>query len=67
MDMILCQEDGMPERDRELRRRRARRLKTRYLKARIQATTDARLKARLIQKLKRVNPFASVAAPDKPA
>lgn len=57
----------MPERDREIRRRRARRLKTRYLKARIQATTDARLKAKLIQKLKRVNPFASIAAPDKPA
>ncbi len=45
------------ERDRELHRRRARRLKTRRLKARLRATTDGRLKARLVQKLKRVNPM----------
>jgi hypothetical protein len=44
------------ERDREIRRRRGRRDKTRWLKARIQATTDARLKAKLTEKLKRVNP-----------
>lgn len=45
------------ERDREIRRRRARRAKTRHLKARIKATTDSRLRARLIEKLKRVNPY----------
>lgn len=45
----------MSERNREIRRRRARRLKTRQLEARIHATTDGQMKARLIQKLKRVN------------
>jgi len=44
------------ERDREIRRRRARRDKTHWLKARIEATTDVRLKAKLIEKLKRINP-----------
>ncbi|MGH2592654.1 MAG: DUF6800 family protein [Anaerolineae bacterium] len=47
----------MAERDRELRRRRARRLKTRRLKKRLQATNDSKLKARLTEKLKRVNRF----------
>jgi len=41
------------ERDREIRRRRTRRSKTGWLKARIQATTDAKLKAKLVEKLKR--------------
>jgi len=45
------------ERMRELRRCRARRLKTRALKARIRATTDSKLKAKLVEKLKRVNPY----------
>ena len=44
------------ERDREIRRRRSRRSKTSWLKARIQATTDVKLKAKLVDKLKRVNP-----------
>jgi hypothetical protein len=44
------------ERDRDIRRRRRRRSKTGWLKARIQATTDAKLKAKLVEKLKRVNP-----------
>lgn len=44
------------ERDREIRRRRSRRDKTHKLKARIQATTDNRLKAKLVEKLKRINP-----------
>ena len=47
----------MVERDREIRRRRARRLKTRKLKARLKATSDSRLKAKLTEKLKRVNPW----------
>lgn len=45
------------ERDRELRRRRVRRDKSRRLKARIRATTDNRLKAKLMEKLRRVNPY----------
>lgn len=44
------------ERDREIRRRRRRRSKTAWLKTRIQGTTDAKLKAKLVEKLKRVNP-----------
>lgn len=47
----------MPERPREIRRRRARQSKTRELKRRIRATTDARLKAKLIEKLQRSNPY----------
>jgi hypothetical protein len=43
------------ERDREIRRRRNRRDKTKKLKARIEATTDNRLKTKLTEKLKRVN------------
>jgi hypothetical protein len=44
------------ERDRELRRRRARRTKTKWLRARIAAATDNRQRAKLVEKLKRVNP-----------
>ena len=44
------------ERDREIRRRRQRRDKTHKLKARIKATTDNKLKARLVEKLRRINP-----------
>ena len=44
------------ERERELRRRRTRRDKTHKLKARIKATTDNKLKARLVEKLRRINP-----------
>jgi len=44
------------ERDRDVRRRRTRRAKTKWLKARIAAATDSRLKAKLTEKLKRVNP-----------
>jgi hypothetical protein len=44
------------ERDREIRRRRTRRDKTKQLKVRIKATTDSKLKAKLIEKLKRINP-----------
>jgi len=44
------------ERDREIRRRRARREKTKKLLARIKTTTDNKLKARLTEKLKRINP-----------
>ena len=43
------------ERDREIRRRRSRHDKTKKLKARIEATTDNRLKTKLTEKLRRVN------------
>ncbi len=44
------------ERDREIRRRRRRRTRTKELKARIAAATDPKLRARLTEKLKRINP-----------
>ena len=44
------------ERDREIRRRRQRKDKTHKLKARIEITTDSKLKAKLTEKLKRINP-----------
>jgi len=47
----------MKTRNREINRRRARRNKTHWLKARIKAANDNRLKARLAEKLKRVNPY----------
>ena len=43
------------ERDREIRRRRQRKDKTHKLKARIQTTTDNKLKAKLTEKLRRIN------------
>jgi len=47
----------MTERKREIRRRRARRGKTRWLKARLAQTTDSKRKSALIEKLKKVNPY----------
>ncbi len=47
----------MSERKREIRRRRARHKKTKWLKARIAATSDSRRKMKLIDKLRKVNPF----------
>ncbi|MGH2593086.1 MAG: DUF6800 family protein [Anaerolineae bacterium] len=47
----------MRVRNREINRRRARRLKTRQLRARIKATNDNKLKVRLAEKLKRINTY----------
>ncbi|HEY4688892.1 MAG TPA: DUF6800 family protein [Anaerolineae bacterium] len=47
----------MKTRNHEIRRRRARRLKTWNLKERLQATADNRQKAKIIEKLRRVNPY----------
>jgi len=47
----------MKTRNYEINRRQARRNKTRRLKERIKATTDNRLKAKLAEKLKRINPY----------
>ena len=48
------------ERDRELARRRARRDKVNKLKARIAAAADNKLKAQLVEKLRRISPHAQV-------
>jgi len=45
----------MKTRHREIRRRRARRLKTWKLKDRLQAAGDNKQKARIIEKLRKVN------------
>ena len=47
----------MKTRDRELRRRRARRRKTKLLKTRLKAANDNKTKARLNERLKRVNTY----------
>lgn len=47
----------MKTRNHEINRRQARRSKTRRLKERIKATNDNRLKAKLSEKLKRVNRY----------
>lgn len=47
----------MKTRDREIRRRRARRLKTKILKARLKTATDNKTKAKLAERLKRVNTY----------
>ncbi len=45
----------MRVRDRELRRRRQRRAKVRYLKARLEAAKTAKEREKIIEKLKRVS------------
>lgn len=47
----------MKTRDREIRRRRTRRDKTRWLKERLAQTSDSKRKSALIEKLKKVNPY----------
>ncbi len=47
----------MKTRNREIRRRQARRLKTRSLKARLKAATDSKTRAKLVEKLRRINPY----------
>ena len=47
----------MKTRNHEINRRRARRLKTWKIRARLKATNDNKLKAKLTEKLKRINPF----------
>lgn len=48
------------ERQRELRRRRHRREKLRYLGARLARTTDPRERERLIQKIRKISPRAPI-------
>jgi len=47
----------MKTRDRELRRRRARRQKTRLIRTRLKAASDGKTRAKLNEKLKRVNTY----------
>ncbi len=51
------------ERDREIRRRRQRNTKVRGLRARLETERDAKVRARLIAKIKKISPAAP--APEK--
>lgn len=44
-------------RNKEINRRKARRRKTKELKNRIVATSDSKLKSKLMEKLLRINPY----------
>ncbi|MBC7223844.1 MAG: hypothetical protein H5T59_06175, partial [Anaerolineae bacterium] len=48
------------ERQRELRRRRHRRAKLRYLRARLERTTDPKERERLIAKMRKISPRAPI-------
>ncbi len=48
------------EKDRKLERRRRRKKKLRYLRARLERTTDPEERKRLIEKIRRVSPWAPV-------
>ncbi len=48
------------ERDREVRRRRHRKKKVRYLRARLEQARDSRERQRLIEKIRRVSRYAPV-------
>ena len=51
----------MKTRNREIRRRRARRLKTWKLRARLAAAGDNKSKARLAERLRKINPYLTSA------
>jgi hypothetical protein len=46
------------ERDREIKRRRQRRLKVRALRSRLERERDTKVRARLIAKIRRISPYA---------
>ena len=48
------------EKDRKLERRRRRKKKLRYLRARLERTTNPEERKRLIEKIRRVSPWAPV-------
>jgi len=48
------------ERHRELRRRRKRKEKLRRLRAKLAATTDPQERERIIQKIRRISPWAPI-------
>jgi hypothetical protein len=47
----------MKVRNKEINRRQIRRNKTRWLKDRIKAATDSKMRAKLTEKLRRINPY----------
>lgn len=51
---------SMVERDREIKKRRNRRVKVKALKARLVAERDSKVRARLLSRLKKVAPNAQV-------
>jgi hypothetical protein len=51
------------ERQREIKRRRQRQLKVRALKSRLETERDAKVRAKLIAKLKKISPLSP--APEK--
>ncbi|MGD8554867.1 MAG: hypothetical protein PVJ32_05470 [Anaerolineales bacterium] len=50
----------MREKDRKLRRRQRRVTKIRKLKARLAETTDLKVRSRLIEKIRRIDPWAEL-------
>ena len=50
----------MREKDRKLRRRQRRVIKIRKLKAQLAETTDVKVRARLIEKIRRIDPWAEL-------
>jgi hypothetical protein len=48
------------QRDREIKRRRARNQKVRELRARLEKERDSKARARLIAKIKKISPLAPV-------
>ncbi|MGD2252779.1 MAG: hypothetical protein PVF70_07680 [Anaerolineales bacterium] len=50
----------MREKDRKLRRRQRRVTKIRKLKAQLAETTDVKVRARLIDKIRRIDPWAEL-------
>lgn len=53
------------EREQELRRRRVRKQKLRKLRARLAATTDPAARERIIQKIRKISPWAPIELPPK--
>jgi hypothetical protein len=60
--MQVFLEDGMPrtERDREIARRRQRRLKMEDLRRRLDEAKDSKARAAIAQKILKINPQANV-------
>ncbi len=55
------------EREQELRRRRTRKQKLRKLRAKLAVTTDPAERERIIQKIRRISPWAPIELPPKPS
>lgn len=53
------------EREQELKRRRVRKQKLRKLRAKLAATTDPAERERIIQKIRKISPWAPIELPQK--